>query len=86
MTLLMRDQENQEIGEKRGFERGREQGIKQGREQGIKQGREQGREQGKVQERQKIILKMVKQGFSNEQIIMLCDISENEIERYRKQK
>ena len=81
MTLLMRDQENQEIGEKRGFERGREQGIKQGREQGIKQGREQ----GKVQERQKIILKMVKQGFSNEQIIMLCDISENEIERYRKQ-
>ena len=82
MTLLMRDQENQEIGEKRGFERGREQGIKQGREQGIKQGREQ----GKVQERQKIILKMVKQGFSNEQIIMLCDISENEIERYRKQK
>ena len=36
MTLLMRDQENQEIG----MEKGLEKGLEQGREQGLEQGRE----------------------------------------------
>ncbi len=63
MTLLMRDQENREIG----------------REEGRKEGRREGREQ----ERQKIIIKMIKQGFSDEQIILLCDTSKDEIRNCR---
>lgn len=54
MTLLMRDQENQEIGEKK--------------------------------ERQRIIIKMINQGLSDEQIIMFSDASEDEIARCREQK
>ncbi len=59
MTLLMRDQENREIG------------------------REEGRKEGRAQERQKIIVKMIKQGFSEEQIILLCDTSKDEIRNCR---
>ena len=57
MTLLMRDQENQEIG----------------------------KEIWKEMERRKIIRKMLRQGFSNEQIMMLCDTTESEIESCRKE-
>lgn len=52
MTLLMRDQENQE--------------------------------KGKVQERHKIIMKMIRQGFSVEQIVALCETSKEEIEECKK--
>lgn len=45
---------------------------------------EKGMEKGIEKERQRIIVKMVKQGFSNEQIITLCDTSEDEIERCKK--
>lgn len=57
MTLLMRDQENQEIGEKNGV----------------------------VKERRRIMIKMLRQGFNNEQIMTLCDISKEEIEKCKKE-
>lgn len=39
---------------------------------------------GKEQERRKIIVKMIHQGFSMEQIMAVCDTSKEEIERYEK--
>lgn len=36
MTLLMRDQENQEIGEERGRKEGRKEGRREGRKEGIR--------------------------------------------------
>lgn len=41
---------------------------------------------GREIERQKIIIRMINQGFANNQIIMLCDTSEEEIEKCRKVK
>ena len=38
---------------------------------------------GREIERQKIIIRMINQGFANNQIIMLCDTSEEEIEKCR---
>lgn len=35
------------------------------------------------QERQQIIIKMIKQGFSDEQIVLLCDASKDEIRNLR---
>ncbi len=57
MTLLMRDQENQEIGKKEGI----------------------------ASERRRIVIKMLRQGFNNEQIMMLCDTSKEELEEYKKE-
>lgn len=37
-------------------------------------------DKGKIQERQKIIIKMLRQGFSTEQIIGICETNEDEIE------
>ena len=37
-------------------------------------------DKGKIQERQKIIIKMLRQGFSTEQIIGICETNEEEIE------
>ena len=62
MTLLMRDQENQEIGEEKG--------------------RKEGRKEGKKEERRRIIFKMLKQGLSEEQIILFCDATEDEIREF----
>ncbi|XCP85609.1 hypothetical protein ABXS75_02045 [Roseburia hominis] len=42
-------------------------------------------EKGIEKERQRIIIKMVKQGLSNEQIIMLCDTSEDEIRKCKEE-
>lgn len=39
---------------------------------------------GKEQERRKIIVKMIDQGFSTEQIMVVCDTSKEEIERCKK--
>ena len=41
---------------------------------------------GREIERQKIIIRMINQGFANNQIIMLCDTSEEEIEKCGKVK
>ena len=38
MTLLMRDQENQEIGEERGRREGRLEGMREGRLEGLREG------------------------------------------------
>lgn len=41
---------------------------------------------GMEMERQKIIIRMIDQGFANSQIIMLCNTTEEEIEKCRKAK
>lgn len=56
MTLLMRDQENIEIG----------------------------MEKGTLKERRKIITKMLYQGFNDEQIMSVCETSEEEINECKK--
>ena len=71
MMLWMRDQEN--------FERG----IEQGMERGVKQGRKQGRKEGMKQQRRNTILKMIVQGFQDEQIKNLWNASDEEIARCR---
>ena len=38
-----------------------------------------------MQERRKIILKMLRQGFPEEQIIVICDTTKEEIEACRQQ-
>lgn len=55
-------------------------------QENIEKGREEGRKEGRLQQLQKIIIKMVNQGFSDEQIIVLCDTSEDEIAKCREQK
>ena len=61
-----------EIGKEQGIEIGKEQGIGIGREQGIEIGKEQGieigKEQGKESERKEIITKLLKKGFTEEEI------------------
>ena len=44
-----------------------------------RENQEIGREEGREEERRKIIIKMIKQGFGDEQILLLCDTSEAEI-------
>lgn len=41
---------------------------------------------GMEMERQKIIIRMIDQGFANNQIILLCNTTEEEIEKCRKAK
>lgn len=46
--------------------------------------REKGREEGREKERKNIIIKMIKQGFTDSQIISVCDTSIEEIEDCKK--
>lgn len=50
-----------------------------------RQVRKEGKREGKQEERQKIITNMIRQGFDNEQIMMLCDTSEEEIKICREE-
>ncbi|MCI8941221.1 hypothetical protein AALA78_03125 [Lachnospiraceae bacterium 42-17] len=51
-----------------------------------KANQEIGKEIGKEIEREKIIIRMIEQGFTDNQITLLCDTSEEEIEKCRKAK
>lgn len=53
-------------------------------QENIEKGIEQGIEQGREKERRKIILNMLKQGLSCEQICKFCDMTEEEVELCRK--
>ena len=46
--------------------------------------REKGREEGREKERKNIIIKMIKQGFTDFQILSVCDTSIEEIEDCKK--
>lgn len=52
-------------------------------ERGIEQGIKQGMRRGMRQQRRSTILKMIRQGFSDEQIKNLWDASDEEIAKYR---
>uniref|UniRef100_UPI00272A8AAB hypothetical protein n=1 Tax=Thomasclavelia cocleata TaxID=69824 RepID=UPI00272A8AAB len=54
------------------------------REKGREEGMEKGREEGREKERKNIIIKMIKQGFTDFQILSVCDTSIEEIEDCKK--
>ena len=53
-------------------------------QENIEKGRIQGRKEGIKEERHKIIINMLSKGYTNEQIMMLCDTSYEEINECKK--
>ena len=62
MTLLMRDQENQEIGEERG--------RREGRLEGMREGRLEGQLEGELRKLVSQIRKKQLRGYQKEQIVL----------------
>ena len=77
MTLLMRDQENQEIGEERGRREGRLEGMREGR----LEGRREGQLEGEVRKLVSQIRKKQLRGYQQEQI---ADLLEEDIQTVEK--
>ena len=77
MTLLMRDQENQEIGEERGRREGRLEGMREGRLEGRLEGRREGQLEGEVRKLVSLIRKKQLRRYSKEQI---ADLLEEDIQ------
>ena len=73
MTLLMRDQENQEIGEERGRREGRLEGMREGRLEGRLEGRREGQLEGEVRKLVSLIRKKQLRGYPKEQIADLLE-------------
>lgn len=65
------------------FEYDQEKHIRLERQEAWEDGKTEGLKLGKAEERRQIIRKMIKEGFSNEQILALCETSEEEIEECR---
>lgn len=53
-------------------------------QENIEKGRIQGRKEGIKEERRKIIINMLSKGYTNDQIMMLCDTSYEEINECKK--
>ena len=77
MTLLMRDQENQEIGEERGRREGRLEGMREGR----LEGRREGQLEGELRKLVSLIRKKQLRGYQKEQI---ADLIEEDIQTVEK--
>ena len=77
MTLLMRDQENQEIGEERGRREGRLEGMREGR----LEGRREGQLEGELRKLVSQIRKKQLRGYQQEQI---ADLLEEDIQTVEK--
>ena len=77
MTLLMRDQENQEIGEERGRRKGRLEGMREGR----LEGRREGQLEGELRKLVSQIRKKQLRGYQQEQI---ADLLEEDIQTVEK--
>ena len=77
MTLLMRDQENQEIGEERGRREGRLEGMREGR----LEGRREGQLEGELRKLVSQIRKKQLRGYQKEQI---ADLLEEDIQTVEK--
>ena len=73
MTLLMRDQENQEIGEERG--------RREGRLEGMREGRLEGQLEGELRKLVSLIRKKQLRGYPKEQI---ADLLEEDIQTVEK--
>ena len=73
MTLLMRDQENQEIGEERG--------RREGRLEGMREGRLEGQLEGELRKLVSLIRKKQFRGYPKEQI---ADLLEEDIQTVEK--
>lgn len=70
-----------EEGRKRGLEEGRKRGLEEGRKEGKKQGIEQGIERG----RRELILRMMENNMSPEDIMRVAGVSEEEIRAAKKE-
>ncbi len=78
----MRDYNSLMGGElRRGLERGIEEGRKRGMEEGIKEGKKQGIEQG----RRALVIHMLENGMSPEDIMRVAGVSEEEINAAKKE-
>jgi hypothetical protein len=66
-ALVVEREEGREEGLERGLEQGLERGLEQGLERGLEQGLERGLERGR-EEGQNIVLELIRQGYSVEQI------------------
>ena len=60
-------------------EEGRKEGREEGRQEGVKEGRREGTEKGKKEEKIAIAKKLLKKGYSVEQIMEITDLKEEEI-------
>ena len=72
-------------GTEEGLKQGKEEGLKQGKEEGLKQGKEEGLKQGK-EEIKKIINRLAKMNFTEEQIQEATGLPINEIRQIIKEK
>ena len=70
---------------RRGLERGIEEGRKRGMEEGIKEGKKQGIEQGIEQGRRALVIHMLENGMSPEDIMRVAGVSEEEINAAKKE-
>lgn len=62
----------------------REAAWNEGHAVGEKEGRAAGEKEGRREGIRAVALKMIRQGYTDEQIIALCEISPEEITEYRK--
>ena len=60
-------------------EEGKEEGIEEGKKEGIEEGKKEGREEGALNNRKEIVLKLLKKGYSLEEIADLLDIPLDEV-------
>lgn len=74
-----------ERGIEEGRKRGMEEGIKEGKKQGLEQGLEQGIEQGIEQGRRALVIHMLENGMSPEDIMRVAGVSEEEINAAKKE-
>ena len=77
MTLLMRDQENQEIGEERGRREGRLEGMREGRLEGRREGQLEG-------ELRKLVSQIRKKQLRGHQKEQIADLLEEDIQTVEK--
>lgn len=70
---------------RRGLEKGLEEGRKRGLEEGRKEGKKQGIEQGIERGRRELILRMMENNMSPEDIMRVAGVSEEEIRAAKKE-
>ena len=71
--------EGRKEGLKEGLKEGREEGLKEGREEGLKEGREEGLKEGLKEKAIETARRMKTKGYPIEEIMLLTDLSEEEI-------
>ncbi|MCD8010775.1 MAG: Rpn family recombination-promoting nuclease/putative transposase [Lachnospiraceae bacterium] len=84
MTLLMRDQENRELGRQEGLKEGCKEGLKEGRKEGRKAGRKEGHQEGIRDEKKRVTVFLLQKGiYSDQDILSVAEISPEELQEIK---